>query len=59
MSNEVRILLTGGGSGGHIYPLIAVAQGLKRATAAERIPLEIVYLGPADVYSALLKNIGI
>lgn len=38
-----RILLTGGGTGGHIYPLIAVADKL---IAAPREDLELHYIGP-------------
>lgn len=41
-----RILLTGGGSGGHVYPLIAVAEHLKILTAKRGVFLEIHYLGP-------------
>ncbi|MCP6719784.1 MAG: UDP-N-acetylglucosamine--N-acetylmuramyl-(pentapeptide) pyrophosphoryl-undecaprenol N-acetylglucosamine transferase [Patescibacteria group bacterium] len=37
-----RILLTGGGTGGHIYPLLAVADEIKRMTQGE---VEILYLG--------------
>lgn len=38
----VRILLTGGGTGGHIYPLIAVAEVLKKL-AGEAV--DIFYIG--------------
>lgn len=33
----MKILLTGGGSGGHFYPLVAVAEELNRITAEERL----------------------
>ena len=33
----MKILLTGGGSGGHFYPLIAVAEELNRITAQEKL----------------------
>jgi UDP-N-acetylglucosamine--N-acetylmuramyl-(pentapeptide) pyrophosphoryl-undecaprenol N-acetylglucosamine transferase len=47
-----RIVLVGGGSGGHFYPLIAVAEALGRASDAE-----LFYMGP-DEYDreALSKN---
>ena len=37
-----RILLTGGGTGGHIYPLLAVADEIKRMTQGG---VELLYLG--------------
>ena len=38
-----RIILTGGGTGGHIYPAIAVAEALKRKLGAENV--EILFVG--------------
>lgn len=40
-----RILLVGGGSGGHIYPLIAVARALKERAIKDNINLEFLMLG--------------
>ena len=40
-----RILLLGGGSGGHVFPLIAVAEALKEKSQQEGIPLELMVLG--------------
>lgn len=37
-----RIILTGGGSGGHIFPLIAVSEALRQSEPL----LDIFYLGP-------------
>lgn len=40
----MRILLTGGGTGGHIYPALAIARGLK-----ERLPeAELLYVGSCN-----------
>ncbi len=46
-----RIALTGGGSGGHIYPLLAVAEKLQGN--------ELRYFGPKDAWSAYMVRAGI
>ena len=38
-----RVILSGGGTGGHIYPAIAVAQALKRALGEQEV--EILFVG--------------
>ncbi|MEX2090508.1 MAG: UDP-N-acetylglucosamine--N-acetylmuramyl-(pentapeptide) pyrophosphoryl-undecaprenol N-acetylglucosamine transferase [Candidatus Paceibacterota bacterium] len=47
-----RILLLGGGSGGHVFPLIAVADSLKEQAIQNGIPLELMVIGEGD----FLKN---
>ncbi|MEK9183523.1 MAG: UDP-N-acetylglucosamine--N-acetylmuramyl-(pentapeptide) pyrophosphoryl-undecaprenol N-acetylglucosamine transferase [Patescibacteria group bacterium] len=45
----MKILLTGGGTGGHIYPLVSVAKKLKQ-------PAEIRYYGPNSSYNNYLTS---
>lgn len=54
----MRIVLTGGGSGGHFYPLVAVAQAIEDiAIERKLIEPELVYLGPAPFdRQALLEH---
>jgi UDP-N-acetylglucosamine--N-acetylmuramyl-(pentapeptide) pyrophosphoryl-undecaprenol N-acetylglucosamine transferase len=40
---EMRIMITGGGTGGHIYPALAIARGLREKYPAA----EILYVGTA------------
>ena len=51
-----RIVLTGGGSGGHVYPLLAVAEELRRLAISEGANSEIFYIGPRDEYSEILQG---
>lgn len=41
----IRVVLTGGSTGGHLYPLISVARELKKQTASQKVKLELAYVG--------------
>jgi UDP-N-acetylglucosamine--N-acetylmuramyl-(pentapeptide) pyrophosphoryl-undecaprenol N-acetylglucosamine transferase len=46
MSKELRVVLAGGVSGGHIYPLIAVSEAMRRAATEADVILTLRYMGP-------------
>lgn len=51
----MKIIFTGGGTGGHIFPIIAIARAIKRIGPSS---LELIYIGPEDNCSkgAFLKE---
>ena len=56
----MRILFTGGGTGGHFFPLLAVIRELKRIAEEERIlDLELYYMGPDNFGMDFLKEEGV
>ncbi len=51
----MKIVLTGGGSGGHFYPLIAVAEAIREeARSAQLIEPELYFLSPSPYQQKLL-----
>lgn len=57
--NKKIILLAGGGSGGHVFPLQAVAENLLKFSKENNLPLEIHYLGSEDPFSINLAGAGV
>jgi UDP-N-acetylglucosamine--N-acetylmuramyl-(pentapeptide) pyrophosphoryl-undecaprenol N-acetylglucosamine transferase len=57
----MKILFTGGGTGGHIFPIIAIVREIRRIeTEKGRKNLEFFYIGPKDNNDTiLLTNEGI
>jgi UDP-N-acetylglucosamine--N-acetylmuramyl-(pentapeptide) pyrophosphoryl-undecaprenol N-acetylglucosamine transferase len=53
-----RILLVGGGTGGHFHPLIAVAQHIRLHTEISN-EIELYYIGPEPYNQATLTELGI
>ena len=50
----MKIILSGGGTGGHIFPLIAVAREIKKQTTSS---VNLLYLGPKDKFEeCFFKN---
>lgn len=53
----MRILFTGGGTGGHFFPILAVVRELKNIAEDERVlDLELYYMGPDDFGADLLRS---
>lgn len=51
----MKIYLTGGGSGGHFFPLIAVARALREVSQEEKmVSLDLIYAAPEPYDKALL-----
>jgi UDP-N-acetylglucosamine--N-acetylmuramyl-(pentapeptide) pyrophosphoryl-undecaprenol N-acetylglucosamine transferase len=49
----MKILFTGGGTGGHIFPIIAISREIKRIYP-EEAGLQLFYIGPKDEFGSLL-----
>jgi UDP-N-acetylglucosamine--N-acetylmuramyl-(pentapeptide) pyrophosphoryl-undecaprenol N-acetylglucosamine transferase len=50
----MKILFTGGGTGGHVFPLVAIAREIR--TIYPKKNLELYYLGPKDDFSLILLS---
>jgi len=50
----MKILFTGGGTGGHIFPIIAVAREIRRINPDPK--LRFFYLGPEDDFASILLS---
>ena len=57
--DKLHVLLLGGGTGGHIYPLVAVANKLKEQVTAKGLELDLRYFGDAGNYAEYLNKQGI
>ena len=56
---KLRILLTAGGTGGHIYPILAIAGQLRILAVPKGIDLELRYFGAPGPYQDILESNGI
>lgn len=56
MKKEFRVMITGGGSGGHIYPIIATITELQLQAGTQNISLRLKYLGFCGEYKNILEE---
>ncbi len=52
----MRIVFVGGGSGGHFYPLIAIAEAIREKDQATGLSSELYYMGPNAFNAEVLKS---
>lgn len=54
-----KIILVGGGSGGHVFPLMAIAESLQKLAAQQGRPLELILLGEGRFFEEAAKKSGL
>ena len=53
-----RIMLAGGGTGGHVYPLVAIAEELKRQAPSAGKPVDVRFIGDGPLIAKAAHEVG-
>ncbi|MDE1970332.1 MAG: UDP-N-acetylglucosamine--N-acetylmuramyl-(pentapeptide) pyrophosphoryl-undecaprenol N-acetylglucosamine transferase [Patescibacteria group bacterium] len=59
MKSTIRVMFTAGGSGGHVFPLLAVLSELQTISETEEFDVEVRYVGPNDYSLKYIATSGI
>ena len=55
----MKIVFTGGGTGGHTIPIVAVSRELRELAQEQKVNIKMYYLGPRDRFGILVPQEGI
>src|SRR5689334_9019891 len=55
-AQKLRVLLAGGGTAGHIYPLVAVAKKIREKMGSSGLDVELRYFGEPGAYADYLAG---
>ncbi len=53
---KLRVMITGGGTGGHIYPLMGVVSELRKWAEGNKIDLRLKYMGQPGAFRKILDD---